>query len=131
MTSPARLMAAGMAAGPANLVGCDNISGLVGIAGTKATAVQLTAEYAQIATCASAGVAAFQLPLAEFAPIQVLLNSGASPALVFAAGTTETINALTANASFSATNGKVTVFYPSVITTTTPPTRRWIAFVGT
>lgn len=131
MTSVTRLMAVGMPGPQADLIGCDNAAGLVGTGGTKAAAVQLLGDYNQIATCASAGVAAFQLPPAEFSPILVILNNGASPALVFGAGTTETINALTANASFSATNGKVTVFYPSKITTTSPPTARWIAFVGT
>lgn len=131
MTNVIRLMAAGMPGPLADLVGCDNVAGLVGTGGTKAAAVQLSADYNQIATCASAGVAAFQLQPGEFSPICVVLNNGASPALVFAAGTTESINALSAGASFSVTNGKVGVFYPSKITTATPPTVRWLAFVGT
>lgn len=124
-------MALGMPGQQALLVGSDNAAGLVGITGTKAAAVQLIAQFNQIATCASAGVAAFQLPPVESSPPVVVLNSGVSPALVFAAGAVETINALSAAASFSATNGKVTVFYPSKKTNAVPPVGRWIAFVGT
>jgi len=113
MTSSSRLMAAGMPAGQAVQLGGDSKFGLVGTGGTKAAAVQLVAGPNTIATCASAGVAAFQLPSAEASPPIPLDNSaGASSALVFAAGTTETINALSAGASFSVTNAKRAIFYP-------------------
>lgn len=130
MTSPARLMAAGMPAGQAVQLGSDNLSGVVGTGGTKATAVQITAENFIIATCASAGVAAFQLPTAEASPPVVIENDGASSALIFAAGTTETINNLSAGASFSVTNAKRAIFIPSVTTSVTPMTRRWIAILS-
>lgn len=112
MTSPDRLMAAGMPAAQAVQLAGGSKSGLVGTGGTKAAAVQLVAGPNIIATCASAGVAAFQLPTAEGAPPIPVENDGASPALVFAAGTTETINALSAGASFSVTNAKRAIFYP-------------------
>lgn len=130
MATADRLMAVGMPGPQAREIGDSNTSGLVGIGGTKATAVQLLGTRNQIATCASAGVAAFQLPPGEFSPPVVILNNGASPALVFAAGTVETINALSAGASFSATNGKASVFYPAKNTTVTPSVIRWMAFVG-
>lgn len=125
MPSPSRLMAAGMPAGQAVQLGMSSKSAIVGTAATKATAVQLIAGVNTIATCASAGVAAFQLPTAEASPPIVVENDGASPALVFAAGTTETINALSAAASFSVTNAKRAVFFPRALTTLTPPTMGW------
>jgi glycosyltransferase involved in cell wall biosynthesis len=74
----------------------------------RAAAVALTGTVNILATVASAGVAAFQLPSAEASPEIVVENDGASSALVFAAGATETINALSAGASFSVTNAKPT-----------------------
>lgn len=112
MTSPDRLMAAGIAAGAAKQLAGYTSYGLVGTAGTKAAAVQLVSGNNIIATCASAGVAAFQLPTAEASPPVIVENDGASSALVYAAGTTETINALTANANFSVTNAKRAIFWP-------------------
>lgn len=118
MTSPDRLMAAGMPAGQAVQLGTTSKAGLVGVGTSKATAVQLTGAANFIATCASAGVAFFQLPTAEASPPVVVENDGASPALVCAFGTTETINALSAGASFSVTNAKRAVFYPARRSTT-------------
>lgn len=111
MTSPDRLMAAGVPAGAAVQLAGGTKFGIVGTGGTKAAAVQLVAGPNIIATCASAGVAAFILPSAEGSPEVVVENDGASSALVFANGTTETINALSAGASFSVTNAKRAVFY--------------------
>lgn len=112
MTSPERLMAAGMPAAQAVQIGTPTKFGLVGTGGTKAAAVQLVAGVNIIATCASAGVAAFQLPTAEGSCPVIVEDDGASSALVFATGTTETINALTAGASFSVTNAKRAIFWP-------------------
>lgn len=113
MTSTARLMAAGMPAGQANQLGTDSNFGLVGTASTKATGVALLPGTNVIATCASAGVAAFQLPEAEASPPVIVDNQGASSALVYTkAGTSETINALSAGASFSVTNAKRAIFWP-------------------
>jgi hypothetical protein len=127
MTSSARLMAAGMPAQQAVQIAGDANYGLIGTGGTKAAAVQLIAGTNFITTCASAGVAAFQLPPAEQSPVIAVYNGGASPALVFAAGTVETINALTAGASFSVTNGKSCIFTSSKKNTNTPSTPVWIA----
>ncbi len=112
MSSPDRLMAAGVPAAAAVQIAGASKFGLVGTGGTKAAAVQLVSGPNIIATCASAGVAAFILPTAEGAPPVPVENDGASSALVFANGTTETINALSAGASFSVTNAKRAVFYP-------------------
>jgi len=112
MSSPDRLMAAGIPAGAANQLGTASKFGLVGTGANKAAAVQLIAGVNIIATCASAGVAAFQLQTAEASCPVVIENDGASSALVFAAGTTETINALSAGASFSVTNAKRAIFWP-------------------
>lgn len=112
MSSQDRLMAAGMPGGLAVQIGSRSAYGLVGTGGTKATAVALTGTVNILATVASAGVAAFQLPPAEASPEVVVENDGASSALVFASGTTDTINALSAGASFSVTNAKRAVFYP-------------------
>ena len=127
MSSPARLMAAGMAAPLANQLGTPSTpaAGLVGTGATKAAAVALIAGLNVIATVASAGVAAFQLPLSEASPPVIIINGGASPALVFAAGTTETINALSAAASFSVTNGKTAIFWPGKKNSVTPATGLW------
>lgn len=130
MTTSNRLMAAGIPAGAAVQLAGENNGGLVGTGGTKATAVQLIAGQNMIATCASAGVAAFQLPTAEASCIVTVENDGASPALVFAAGTTDTINALTAAASFSVTNAKRAIFVPAKNTTASPVTGRWIAILS-
>lgn len=127
MTTPDRLMSAGMPAAQANQIGQPTSFGLVGTAATKATAIQLVAGVNIIATVASAGVAAFQLPSAEATPEVVVEVDGASPALVFAAGTTETINALSAAASFSVTNAKRAVFYPCRKSATT---RGWVAILS-
>lgn len=112
MTSPDRLMAAGVPAGAAVQLAGASKFGLVGTGGTKGTAVQLVAGPNIIATCASSGVAAFILPTAEGSPPIPVENDGASSALVFATGTTETINALSAGASFSVTNAKRAIFWP-------------------
>lgn len=130
MTNPERLMAAGMPAGQAVQLAGNSKAGLVGTGAGKSTAVQLIGQYNYILTCASAGVAAFQLPLAEASYDVVVENDGASPALVFPGGTTDTINALTAGASFSVTNGKRAVFYPGKNNVGTPPTGRWIVILS-
>jgi len=132
MTSPDRLMAAGMPAGQAVQIGMPSTpgAGLVGTGGTKATAVQLVAGVNFIATCASAGVAAFQLPPAEGSPPVVVEDDGASSALVYAAGTTDKINALAPGASFSVTNGKRAIFFPGKDNSVTPPVGRWSAILS-
>lgn len=112
MASPDRLMNVGVPAALAQMLGTPTSFGLVGTGANKATAVQLVAGANIIATCASAGVAAFILPTAEGSPPVIVEDDGASPALVFGAGTTETINALSAAASFSVTNAKRAIFWP-------------------
>lgn len=126
MTSPARLMAAGMPAGQAQQIGLADASGLTTTGATKAAALVLLAGNNFIATCASAGVAACILPFAEGSPPILIYNGGASSALVFAqAG--ETINALSTGATFSVTNGKSCIFMPAKKPNLSPPAGAWIA----
>ncbi len=128
MTSPARLMAAGMPAAQANQLGTPTQYGLVGTAATRATGVQLIAGVNIIATCASAGVAVFQLPASEASPPVIVENDGASSALVCSlAGTTETVNALSAGATFSVTNAKRAIFWPCQKSATV---RGWVAILS-
>lgn len=129
MTSPDRLMAAGIPAGAAVQLGSPSTpgAGLIGTGAGKSTAVQLIAGVNIIATCASAGVAAFQLPTAEGSPPVIVANNGASPALVFGNGTVETINALTAGASFSVTNGKSAIFWPGKKNSVSPSVPTWVS----
>jgi hypothetical protein len=130
MTTPERLMGAGMPFNQAIQISGNNVSGIVGTGGTKATAVQLLGGTNTIATVASAGVAAFQLQTAEASPPVVVEVDAGTSAVVYAAGTTESINALSAGAGFTVTNGKRAIFWPSKITTTTPPTNKWIAILS-
>jgi hypothetical protein len=53
-----------------------------------------------------------RLPTAGASGPIAVINSGANPLLVYPA-TGETINALTANSSFSVTNAKMAVFWPA------------------
>lgn len=126
MATAGRLMAVGMPAAQAALLGTENQSGLVGVGATKAVAVVLSPGTNFISTVASAGVAAFILPFAEFsAPVSVY-NGGASPALVFAqAG--DVINVLSTGQTFSVTNGKSALFWPGKKPASTPPVNAWTA----
>lgn len=109
MTSPARLMAAGMPAGQATQIGCDSATGLVAAGSTKAAALVLTAEVNVFATVSS-GKSALLPPCEGSAPVAIY-NGGANALAVYAAGT-DVINANSAGASFSVTNGKSAVFVP-------------------
>lgn len=127
--STSRLTALGMPAALALAMGQQNASGLTTTGSTKATALVLIPGANLISTCASAGVAACLLPFAEAIGDVVVMNGGASSALVFAqAG--ETINALSTGASFSVTNGKQAIFISAKKANSTPPTGAWVAILS-
>lgn len=107
MTSPARLMAAGMPAGQATQIGKDTATGLVAAGTTKAGALVLTAEVNIFATVSSSKGAL--LPPCEGSADVAIFNGGANALSVYAAGT-DVINANSAGAAFSVTNGKSAIF---------------------
>lgn len=117
MTSPTRLMSAGMPAGQAVQIGQASAIGLIATGTTKAGALVLASNLSIFATVATAGAGAI-LPRAEGQPAQVIANQGAGTLSVYARGASgstpaETINALTTGAAFSVATGKVAVFWPS------------------
>ena len=107
MTSSERLMAAGMPWGQAVQIGTDSSYALTATGSTKAGALVLVGHNNMFATVASNTGAL--LPVAEASPPVTIYNGGAQPLLVYANGT-DTINALSAGASFSVTNGKACMF---------------------
>ena len=129
MTEPSRLMAAGIPAGAALQLGTPSTpgAGLIGTGAAKSSAVPLIAGVNIIATVASAGVSYFQLPTAEASPPVIVGNQSGTAALVVANGTVEVINALSAGASFSVTNGKTAIFWPGKKNSVTPAVPCWIA----
>jgi hypothetical protein len=133
MTTSSRLMAAGMPPGQAVQIAMESTpaAGLVGTGTNKASAVQLIAGVNIIATIASAGVSYFQLPVAEAAPLVAIENQSGTAALVVAAGTTDTINALSAGASFSVTGSKNCLFIPGKKNSVTPSTGLWVTILST
>lgn len=109
MASSARLMAAGLSAGAANLLGIDSNPGALLIAaGTNfATALVLTAEFNLFGTVAAGTGAA--LPFAEFQPPVTVYNGGANALLIYPQAT-EGINAVAIGGSFSVAAGKSCIF---------------------
>ena len=116
MSTPGELMAAGLPAGVATQIGNSKQTALKATGSTKAGALILTGTFA-IFTTVSSGTGAL-LPPAVGSPPLVVYNGGSNALLVYANGT-DTINALTAGASFSVTNAKSAVF--------TPAATQWVA----
>lgn len=110
MSTPAELMAAGIPAGAAVQIGQDLSTGLVASGTTKTGALVLIGDQ-NIFTTVSSGKAC-ALPPAGGASIVTIYNGGANALAVFSNGT-DTINGLSANASFSVTNAKSAIFVPS------------------
>lgn len=117
MATAASLMASGVPGLVAQQIGATQGVSLTANSTTKATATVLVNTANFFGTVASTGAA--QLPAVASSPQIVIYNGGANALIVFAAGTTETINALTAGAGFSVTNGKSAIF--------TPGETRWVA----
>lgn len=120
MADATSLMAAGVAAGVAKQIGSTLGTALTANNTTKATGTAIAAAVNFFTTVASTGAAV--LPPAGASPPIAIYNGGSNALLVFANGTTETINALSAGDSFSVTNGKGAVFMPSGT--------RWVAVLG-
>lgn len=125
MSSPGRLMAAGMAAGLANEIGLDSASGLLTATGsTIVGALVLLADFNLMGTVASGtGV---QLPPADGQPIQPLYNGGSNALLVYPQAT-EIINAGSVGVAFSVGAGKSCVFVPGKNNAVSPSIGAWIA----
>ena len=110
MATRGELMASGMPAGQAVQIGQHLSTALKALGTTKATALVLVGSAAFFATVSS-GTGA-QLPQASGSPAVAVYNGGSNALLVYTTGT-DTINALTANAGFSVTNGKSGLFVPA------------------
>lgn len=119
MALASNLMALGMPGTLAGMVGATPGSGLTTSVTTKATASQLTSNVCFFSTVASSG--ATLLPPADSSPPVAIYNGGANALSVYANGT-NTINALSAGAAFSVTNGKGALFYPAGTA--------WVAILG-
>jgi len=107
MTTATELMAAGVPAGAAVMLGGPSATGLVATGTTKATALVIAAAVNVFATVSSSKGAL--LPSATGSPIVAIYNGGANALSVYAAGT-DTINAGSAGAAFSVTNAKSATF---------------------
>lgn len=123
MSSPSRLMAAGMPAAQASQIGLDSAWGLTATGTNAATALVLTGDFANFSTVAS-GTGTI-LPYAEGQPEQVIYNGGANALAVYPQAT-EYINGGSVGASFSVPAGKACVFYSGKNTAVSPAVGAWI-----
>lgn len=124
MTSPARLMAAGMPGGQAAQIGLDSAWNITATGSTAAGAYVMVADFTNFGTVAS-GTGAI-LPYAEGSPEQAIYNGGVSTLTVYPQPT-EFINGGTVGQSFSVGAGKSAVFYPGKNASVTPAVGAWIA----
>lgn len=118
MSSPDRLMAAGLAAGVATQLGQSSATGLTAAGSTKAAALVLASGINLFATVATATGLGAILPRCQSQPAQVIFNGGAKTLAVYARGASgstaaETINALSTGAAYSIAAGQSAVFWPS------------------
>ncbi len=120
MADASSLMATGMPGGLAAQIGATVGAALTANNTTKATATAIINTGNFFTTVASTGAAI--LPPAGTSPTIAIHNGGANSLLVFANGTAETINALSAAASFSVTNAKSAIFIPAGT--------RWVAVLS-
>ncbi len=119
MTTRSALMAAGIAALPASMIGADQATGLVATGTTKATALALVGGVNVFATVSSSKGG--YLPPANQSPAVAVSNGGANALSVYTTGT-DTINSLSAGAAFSVTNAKTAIFYPAA--------NKWVAILS-
>lgn len=110
MTTRRTLMGAGFPALQAQLVGNDVLNAGTVTATTKATATVLPANVAFFTSVQASGKVI--LPPAALTAIVAIYNGSGQDLGVCAYGTAETINALSAAAAFTVTNGKGAVFVP-------------------
>lgn len=116
-SSPGRLLAAGMPAAQAAQIGSSDAINLTATGSTKAGALPLVGGL-NIFTTAALNTGGM-LPPASASPWVNVYNGGSNPILVYTGTSTDVINALSAGASFSVTNGKCATFIPAG--------NRWIA----
>ena len=114
MATASELMAAGVPASVANMVGGQAATGLVGVGTTAGTGLVLTSDYNVFATVSASSSAV--LPTATGQSTMAIYNGGAGALQVFPNGT-QNING--ANSPFLVTNGKSALF--------TPAGNQWIA----
>lgn len=107
MTTTSELIAGGMSWPLAGRLGTDLTSTLTATGSSKTDALQLTTS-ANVFTTVAASTGA-RLPAASGSPPVAIFNGGASALSVYASGT-DTINANSAAAAFSVTNGKAALF---------------------
>jgi hypothetical protein len=108
MASVNELMAAGIAAGPARMLGTDPVTTFAAAGTTQATATLLTSSFANVTTVASnAGV---RLRSANAAGLTVIINNGANVLSIYPA-TGEKINGLAANVAITAAPGKCVMLF--------------------
>lgn len=119
MALASNLMGAGMPGLQAGMLGAVPGAGLTTSVTTKATASQLATNVNFFTTVASSG--ATLLPPADSSPIVAIYNGGGQNLSVYANGT-NTINALSAGAAFTVTNGKGALFIPGATS--------WVAILG-
>ncbi len=110
MSTPTELMASGMPAAQAVQLGQDVATAVTASGTTKTDALLLSGDAVFFGTVSSGKAA--RLPAAGGAPHIAIYNGGANALVVFTTGT-DTINALSAAASFSVTNAKSAVFIPA------------------
>jgi hypothetical protein len=111
MATRSELMALGMAGPLAAEIGSSKATALKALGSTKATALVLAATVAIFGTVSS-GTGAM-LPAAAGSPPVSIYNGGSNALLIYTANTLDTINALSAGAGFSVTNGKSAIFWPA------------------
>ncbi len=105
----------------AGLMGAIEATAQTASATTKATASTLQGTVVSFSTVGSG--AAVLLPPAQSTTGPVAIYNGGSNALsVYVTGTAESINALSAGAAFSVTNGKGAIFVPGGL--------KWVAILG-
>ncbi len=121
MATNAQLMALGMPAAQANLMGAVEATGQTVSATTKATASTLAGTVVAFSTVASGGCVLLPSAQATAGPVAIY-NGGSNALSVYTTGTAETINALSAGAAFSVTNGKGAIFMPG--------NQKWVAVLG-
>ena len=110
MSSRGNLMAAGMPWGQAVQIGSSLATALKATGSTKAGALALAATMNVFGTVSSGTGAS--LPPASGSAMVTIYNGGSNALAVYTGNSTDVINALSAGASFSVTNGKSAFFIP-------------------
>lgn len=121
MATNAQLIALGTAPALANLMGAVEATSRTATATTKATASTLGGTVVSFSSVASSGCVLLPSAQAVSGPVAIY-NGGGNTLSVYTTGTAETINALSAGAAFSVTDGKGAIFMPGK--------QKWVAVLG-